>query len=110
MGRRGMLWALTAIAACGDQMGASPDAAVRDASGPADAAGDGGGDHDAGLGPDAAPVCNEDLGLPEPPACAQTIPWAAYVGDEVMDGRPELFTLTMNGAPGEPAVASGGQQ
>ena len=95
------------VAACGDgEPGAPADAARHDGSSPTDAAG---GDASVDGAPlDAAPpACDDDPGLPEPPTCAQAIPWAAYIGDELLDGRDEVFALTMDGPPGDPLVASG---
>ena len=95
------------VAACGDgEPGAPADAARHDGSSQLDAAG-GDASADAAAGDAGPPACDEDPGLPEPPACAQAIPWAAYVGDERVEGRDEVFALTMDGPPGDPAVASG---
>ncbi len=95
------------VAACGDgESGAPADAAGYDGSIPIDAAG-GDGSADAAAGDAAPPACDLDPGLPEPPACAQSVPWAAYIGDERLEGRDEVFVLTMDGVPGDPAAASG---
>jgi Tol biopolymer transport system component len=101
--RVGILVALIAqVAACGDDVSmARFDAAPSDGSLPADATRD-------GPSLDAAPVCDLDPGLPAPPSCAQSLPWAAYIGDELVNGRADVFLVRMDGTPGAPALASGG--
>ena len=106
---RGWAWAgvVALVAAWGDGMSGAPaDAAGHDASSPADASG-GDASADASTLDAAPPACDLDPGLPEPPVCAQSVPWAAYIGDELLDGRAAAFILTMDGSPGEPELASG---
>jgi Tol biopolymer transport system component len=100
------IWAVLAalVAACGDDLSAARvDAASSDGRLPDDATSD-------GPSLDAAPVCELDPGLPAPPACAQSAPWAGYLGDELVNGRADIFLVRMDGSPGMPALASGGQQ
>ena len=98
------LWVAAAVAGCGDESGGGPpDGSAADASRLIDAAPEPG---DDAAGSDAAPVCDDTPALPPPITCAQTGSWAAYIGDEIVNGREEIFVLTMDGDPGEPAAAS----